>query len=198
MLDEHGFAALPAANGHDAEKRSTGNGMKPTFAPAQPGCWSVAPLVAAAVHRSHRRSLSLDARAPSDDRHGTRDRRGVRALLTIKPEPRGGGGAVQVAERGVGVCESRPPNEDPTVTTRWVVSSWRRGSEYTCIKHTLHECLLDLPWDALKRESNGEPAPSQTSQRGRPRLRDQSRQLGEVRRNQLRCPLNAKTLSPRR
>ncbi len=99
---------------------------------------------------------------------------------------------MQVAERGVGVCESRPPMRTRLLLLVGSSVHGEGGAIYTCIKHTLHECLLDLPWDALKRESNGD-APSQTSQRGRPRL-----QLGEVRRNQLRCPLNAKTLSPRR
>jgi hypothetical protein len=27
---------------------------------------------------------------------------------------------------------------------------------FTCTKHTLHECLLDLPCDYLKREPNGD------------------------------------------
>ncbi len=40
--------------------RLAGNGKKPTSAPAQPGCCSVAPLRPHAVRRAHRRSLSLD------------------------------------------------------------------------------------------------------------------------------------------
>ena len=30
------------------------------------------------------------------------------------------------------------------------------GTTYTCTKHTLHECLLELPCEALKREPGGD------------------------------------------
>jgi hypothetical protein len=30
------------------------------------------------------------------------------------------------------------------------------ATTFTCTKHTLHECLLDLPCDYLKREPNGD------------------------------------------
>jgi len=38
--------------------------MKPTFAPAQPGCWSVAPLWPQRMQRARSRSTLLDASRP--------------------------------------------------------------------------------------------------------------------------------------
>jgi hypothetical protein len=34
------------------------------------------------------------------------------------------------------------------------------GTTYTCTKHTLQECLLELPCSRLKREPNGDVVPS--------------------------------------
>ena len=34
------------------------------------------------------------------------------------------------------------------------------GTTYTCTKHTLQECLLELPCSTLKRDPNGDIVPS--------------------------------------
>jgi hypothetical protein len=46
------------------------------------------------------------------------------------------------------------------VTARRIIGSRRGRDDYTCTKHTLQECLLELPCSTLKRERNGEIAPS--------------------------------------
>jgi hypothetical protein len=57
FLRQGGQMTLPPPVG---ASRCDGNGRKPMSAPPQPGCWSVAPLCPQAVHRAHRRSLSLE------------------------------------------------------------------------------------------------------------------------------------------
>ncbi|SRR6266567_6784631 len=41
-----------------------GKGLKPIWLPAQPGCWTVAPLLPQLVQRTAVRSLSLEASGP--------------------------------------------------------------------------------------------------------------------------------------
>ena len=72
--------------------------MKPTFAPAQPGCWSVAPLWPQRMQRALPQHVARYVAPPSDDGDRTRQRRVVLAKLAVQPEPRRR--AVQVAERG--------------------------------------------------------------------------------------------------
>ena len=69
-------AAVTAATNRDASPLGArlnrcGKGRKPTCAPAQPGCWSVAPLLPQAVQRAHRRSRSLDVSGPHRMMSGT-------------------------------------------------------------------------------------------------------------------------------
>jgi hypothetical protein len=80
-----------------APSRCIGNGRKPTSAPP-PGCWSVAPLWPQAVHRAHRRGLSLDVLGPQ--RISACDRRRVPALSQSQGVARCGSPRVEVVLAG--------------------------------------------------------------------------------------------------
>lgn len=65
------------------------------------------------------------------------------------------------------------------------------GTTYTCTKHTLQECLLELPCSTLKRDPNGDIVPSGVKIRLAGSL-----EQGEINQRDLNCAVEEKCGKP--